>query len=118
MSTHKLYLESKRIQQRAIALSGAGLTGKEKIKLAEELLKEIDDLAVLLDQVKKQSDRIQAMADAIGDSIIDSTNRTICGSSALVHGRSKSEFSTAARVRPRLRLETFPAASSAPGAER
>lgn len=38
---------------------------------AEELLKEVDSLALLLDEVKKQSERIQAAADAIGDRVFD-----------------------------------------------
>jgi hypothetical protein len=114
MSAHKLYLEGKRIQQRAAALSNSALSSREKINVAEELLKEIDDLAVLLDQVKKQSDRIQAMADAIGDSIVDTKK-----SDSVMRGRSKSEFSAAAKTRPRLRFETFPTAPSAPdGADR
>lgn len=37
---------------------------------AQELLKEIDNLALLLHEVKKQTDRIEAAADAIGDSIL------------------------------------------------
>ena len=37
---------------------------------AEELLTEIDNLALLLHEVKKQTDRIEAAADAIGDSIL------------------------------------------------
>ena len=37
---------------------------------AEELLNEIDNLALLLHEVKKQTDRIGAAADAIGDSIL------------------------------------------------
>jgi hypothetical protein len=34
------------------------------------LLQEIDNLALLLHEVKKQTDRIEAAADAIGDSIL------------------------------------------------
>ncbi len=37
----------------------------------KELLQEIDDLALLLDEVKRRSDHIQAVADAIGDSVIE-----------------------------------------------
>ena len=37
---------------------------------AEQLLKEIDNLALLLHEVKKQTDRIEAAADAIGDAIL------------------------------------------------
>jgi hypothetical protein len=44
-------------------------TGNSGIE-AEELLNEIDNLALLLHEVKKQTDRIEAAADAIGDSIL------------------------------------------------
>lgn len=37
---------------------------------AEELLNEIDNLALLLQEVKRQSDKIEAAADAIGDAIL------------------------------------------------
>jgi len=36
----------------------------------EELLDEIDNLALLLHEVRKQTDRIEAAADAIGDAIL------------------------------------------------
>lgn len=36
----------------------------------EELLTEIDNLAVLLHQVRVQTDKIEAAADAIGDSLL------------------------------------------------
>lgn len=36
----------------------------------EELLNEIDNLALLLHEVKRQSDKIEAAADAIGDAIL------------------------------------------------
>lgn len=37
---------------------------------AEVLLNEIDSLALLLHEVRKQTDRIEAAADAIGDAIL------------------------------------------------
>lgn len=37
---------------------------------AKQLLNEIDNLALLLHEVRKQTDRIEAAADAIGDSIL------------------------------------------------
>ena len=37
---------------------------------AELLLNEIDNLAVLLHEVKKQTERIEAAADAIGDAVL------------------------------------------------
>jgi hypothetical protein len=47
------------------------LSESEKIRHAEELLKEVDSLALLLDEVRKRSQRIQAAADAIGDQVFD-----------------------------------------------
>jgi hypothetical protein len=38
---------------------------------AKELLDEIDNLALLLHEVKQQTDRIEAAADAIGDAILN-----------------------------------------------
>jgi hypothetical protein len=37
----------------------------------EELLTEIDNLAVLLHRVREQTDKIEAAADAIGDSLLN-----------------------------------------------
>lgn len=37
---------------------------------AEALLNEIDNLALLLHEVRKQTDKIEAAADAIGDAIL------------------------------------------------
>jgi hypothetical protein len=38
--------------------------------LAAQLQREIDKLAIMLEEVKKQSDRVQAMADSIGDQLL------------------------------------------------
>jgi len=46
------------------------MTANEKLRRAQELLQEVDSLAVLLDEVKKQSEKIQAAADAIGDEFL------------------------------------------------
>ncbi len=37
---------------------------------AEQLLNEIDNLAILLHEVRKQTDRIEAAADCIGDAVL------------------------------------------------
>lgn len=42
----------------------------DKRHQAEQLLNEIDSLALLLHEVRRQTDRIEAAADAIGDSIL------------------------------------------------
>ena len=52
---------------RPLKIDAARVTKRED---AEGLLREIDNLAVLLHEVKKQTDRIEAAADAIGDSIL------------------------------------------------
>lgn len=41
----------------------------DKMRRAEELLREVDSLALLLEEVRRQSARIQAAADAIGDEV-------------------------------------------------
>lgn len=53
---------------------------------AEQLLNEIDNLALLLHEVRKQTDRIEAAADAIGDSIL-----------ARLHTSAGSRIETSAR---------------------
>ena len=42
-------------------------SGKDEIKLRLQLAKEIDKLALLMQEVRDQSARVQAAADAIGD---------------------------------------------------
>lgn len=42
----------------------------DRAQAAENLLHEIDNLAVLLHEVKEQIDKIEAAADAIGDAIL------------------------------------------------
>jgi hypothetical protein len=61
-----LELKSKRMFPRAFASPAVEATPQ-----VIELLQEIDNLALLLDKVRRQSDHIQAVADAIGDSVIE-----------------------------------------------
>ena len=61
-----LELKSKRMFPRALASPTVEATPQ-----VIELLQEIDNLALLLDRVRRQSDHIQAVADAIGDSVIE-----------------------------------------------
>lgn len=49
----------------------APVIDSDKIRRTEELLKEVDSLALLLDEVKRQSEKIQAAADAIGDAVFE-----------------------------------------------
>lgn len=65
MPAYNLNAKAKRISRRST------LNDSEKIRHAEELLKEVDSLALLLDEVKKRSERIQAAADAIGDRVLE-----------------------------------------------
>jgi len=55
-------------KKRVMKLSGY-VNGK-RVRV-EELLREIDNLAVLLHQVKLQTDKVEAAADAIGDAILN-----------------------------------------------
>ena len=55
-------------KKRVLKLSGY-VNGK-RVRV-EELLREIDNLAVLLHQVKLQTDKVEAAADAIGDAILN-----------------------------------------------
>ena len=43
----------------------------DKMRRSEELLREVDSLALLLEEVRRQSARIQAAADAIGDELFE-----------------------------------------------
>jgi len=54
----------------ATLLNFADGTGSSQLS-AEELLDEIDNLALLLHEVRRQTDRIEAAADAIGDAILN-----------------------------------------------
>jgi hypothetical protein len=69
---------------------------------AEELLDEIDNLALLLHEVRKQTDRIEAAADAIGDAILKRLDpaRAASPSSSRTSGRVvSSEPKTSVRLR-------------------
>lgn len=67
MSRKKTVLDAR---NNATLLKFADGNGNSQIG-TEELLGEIDNLAVLLQEVRKQTDRIEAAADAIGDSILN-----------------------------------------------
>ena len=75
---------------------------------AEELLSEIDKLALLLHEVRKQTDKIEAAADAIGDAIL---SRLQNGLESASLGASRPSLR---RTAPRLR--TLPARSAQPRA--
>lgn len=66
MSVNKLGIDTK---TKARLLSFAESAGSKRLQ-AERLLNEIDNLALLLHEVRKQTDRIEAAADAIGDAIL------------------------------------------------
>lgn len=57
---------------------------------AEQLQKELDSLALLLEQVKKQADKVGAAADALGEAVIGNLD---LGATAhhLRHGRRKTD---------------------------
>ena len=63
MPEYKPDTKSKRTPRRS------ALGHSDKLRHAAALLREIDSLALLLNQVKTQTERIQAAADAIGDEV-------------------------------------------------
>lgn len=69
---------------------------------AEELLNEIDNLAILLHEVKKQTDRIEAAADAIGEAIL-SHLRTDRAPLANLRTRRRSSLLMQSKANVRLR---------------
>jgi len=80
----------------------------EKLRRAQELLQEVDSLALLLDEVKKQSEKIQAAADAIGDEFL-SNFRTPRGSALSAEGPGKRQGITGPKLVSRSRSDgAFP----------
>ena len=80
---------------------------------AEELLNEIDNLAVLLHEVRKQTDRIEAAADAIGDAIL--TRMSFGRATATAPSHSTKRTVVPIRSRTSARLRTPPIRASQPG---
>lgn len=66
MSLYKMEAKAKRSSRKP------SFPADQKMQRAEELLKEVDSLALLLEEVKRQSQRIQAAADAIGEELFAS----------------------------------------------
>jgi hypothetical protein len=63
--------------------------GNDQGGLRLQLENEIDKLALLMQEVRKQSARVQAAADAIGDRmLLDTTDRLL---SINAHGNNRSE---------------------------
>jgi hypothetical protein len=78
------------------------------IRQAQQLQREIDKLALLLHETKKQSDKIQAVADAMGDAIFGNLDAHI----ASLAGRKKPVSANGKPSRFRSRTEkTFPVLS-------
>jgi hypothetical protein len=61
---------------------------------ALQLQTEIDRLALLLHEVKKQSDRIQAAADAVGDALFSRMEDEIVPATLVVKGKKASTTRT------------------------
>ncbi len=75
---------------------------------AERLQNELDHLALLLDEVKRQTERVEAAADAIGDALISQLNDV-----STKAGRQKSGDQAGSKTNARARvLRSFPAAFS------
>jgi hypothetical protein len=69
----------------------------EKLKRAEELLKELDSLALLLNEVRSRSERILAAADAIGDAVFEEL-RSGRVSPVPINGHSKRGLSLGSKL--------------------
>jgi len=90
-------------------LSGADSSARSA--RVQQLHDEIDKLALLLAEVKRQSDRIQRAADALGEAVLESASITS-------KDGSKRE-STAAKARTRSKDDrTFPLSAEMPQIER
>lgn len=74
MSLCKMEAKTKRPSRKSASVES------DKLRRAEELLKEVDSLALLLEEVKRQSARIQAAADAIGEELFEAFPLTANGS--------------------------------------
>jgi hypothetical protein len=83
MSANKLRIDPR---SKARLLKFAESAGHGRLQ-AEQLLNEIDNLALLLHEVRKQTDKIEAAADAIGDSIL---TRLSSDAVAQVESRTRS----------------------------
>ena len=84
------------------------MSENEKLRRAQELLQEVDSLALLLDEVKKQSEKIQAAADAIGDEFLTSF-RTHQGSAPTAPPPGKRQGVTGPKLVSRSRSDgAFP----------
>ena len=101
MSRRKSGAEAK---DSATLLNFAGASESSQID-AEQLLDEIDNLAVLLHEVKRQTDRIGAAADAIGDAIL---SRLDTGRTAAVSGSRTSRRIVPIQSKASGRLRTMP----------
>ena len=63
---------------------------------ADHLQKELDHLALLLDEVKRQTEKVEAAADAIGDTLISQLNVVAEGKS---RGKDGAKTSTRRALR-------------------
>ncbi len=101
MSLYKLEAKSRR------NLRKQAMPETDRLRRAEELLKEVDSLALLLEEVKRQSQRIQAAADAIGEEVFG--NRYSEKTSESVSNGHTRESS----IGPKLIVRSRPGADSA-----
>ena len=76
---------------------------------ADHLQKELDHLALLLDEVKRQTEKVEAAADAIGDTLTGQLN---------VVAKAKSRPKDGAKTRSRRALRSIPEPIRPQGFER
>jgi hypothetical protein len=82
-----------------------------RLRQAQQLQREIDKLALLLYQAKKQSDKIQAVADAMGEAIFSNLDAHI----ASLAGRKKPATGNGKPSRLRSRTDKdFPVLAPSP----
>lgn len=79
----------------------------DRMRRAEELLREVDSLALLLEEVRRQSARIQAAADAIGDEVFED----FPVKKVNANGSAKQETSIGPRLVTRSRSTDHPSGS-------
>ncbi len=88
----------------------SGADSSARCARVQQLHDEIDKLALLLAEVKRQSDRIQGAADALGEAALD-----LEAASILSKDGSKPE---SAAAKARTRSKTFPLSAETPQIER
>lgn len=78
---------------------------------ADHLQKELDHLALLLDEVKRQTEKVEAAADAIGDALISQLY-------IVAEGKNRGKVGASVKANSRRALRSFPTPLRPQGLER